>query len=164
MPHIKLLSTCQTPYSHMEKLSSTWYATWRRRPTYNSGSSLIPRKASSATVMRISQEIGTGNSHPLIPVPPSHKAGGSSSIQDAPSHGPPNFSLKLHCLLPRLSTSLCHKHYMTSFPSWLYYRKWGSKTSRSFASNLMSTAKYLKTMQEPWNSQGFQSYIQGPST
>ncbi len=30
--------------------------------------------------------------------------------------------------------------------------------------NLMSTAKYLKITQEPWNLQGFQSYAQGPST
>jgi hypothetical protein len=66
--------------------------------------------------MQISQEIGTGNLHPPIPVPPSHKAGGSSSTQDAPSHGPPNFSLKLHCLLPRPSTLLSHKHCVTSFP------------------------------------------------
>ncbi len=48
--------------------------------------------------MQISQKFGTGNLHPSIPVPPSHKAGRSSSTQDAPSHGPPNFSLKLHCL------------------------------------------------------------------
>jgi len=34
-----------------------------------------------------------------------------------PSHVPPNFNLKLHCLLPRLSKSPCHKHYVMSFPS-----------------------------------------------
>jgi hypothetical protein len=35
-------------------------------------------------VTRISQEIRTGNLHPLIPVPPNHEAGGSSSTQDSP--------------------------------------------------------------------------------
>jgi hypothetical protein len=43
--------------------------------------------------MRISEGIGKGNVHPWIPVPPSHKVDGSSSTQDAPSHGHPNFSL-----------------------------------------------------------------------
>ncbi len=33
-----------------------------------------------------------------------YEADGSSSTQDAPSHGPPNFNLKLCCLLLRLST------------------------------------------------------------
>ncbi len=57
------------------------------------------------------------------------------------------------------------KHYiMTSFLLWTCYRKWGSKTSRSFALSLMSTAKYLKTTQALLNSRGFQSYAQGPST
>ncbi len=32
-PHTRLLSTCQTPDNHMEKPSSTWYATWRRLTT-----------------------------------------------------------------------------------------------------------------------------------
>ncbi len=68
--------------------------------------------------MRISQEIGTGNLHPWIPVPPSHEADGSSFMQDAPSLGPPNFNLKSRCLLPRPSTSPCHRHYVTSFPLW----------------------------------------------
>ncbi len=71
----------------MEKLSSIWFVTWRRRATLDSSSSLIPRKALSATVMQISQEIGTGNLHWWIPVLPSHKADGSSSTQDALSHG-----------------------------------------------------------------------------
>jgi hypothetical protein len=37
-----------------------------------------------------------GNLHPWIPVPLSHEADGSSSMQDVPSLGPPNFNLKLH--------------------------------------------------------------------
>jgi hypothetical protein len=64
--------------------------------------------------MQISQETGAGNLHPWIPVPPSHEADGSFSMQDAPSHGPPNFSLKLHYLLTRLSTLPCHRHYVNN--------------------------------------------------
>ncbi len=48
-------------------------------------------------------------------------------MQDALSHGPPNFNLKLRCLLPRLSTLPCHRHYVMLFLSWTYCRNEGAK-------------------------------------
>ncbi len=75
-------------------------------------------------------------------------------MQDAPSHGPPNFSHKLHFQPQRPSTLLCHNLFMT--PS--------SKTTKSFVPNLTCTARYLRTTQVLWNLQGFPCYVRGPST
>ncbi len=85
-------------------------------------------------------------------------------MQDPPSTGPPSYNPKLHCLLTRPSTLLCHKRYVTSSLSWTCYRKWGSETSRSFVQSLMYTARYLRTSQVLWNLQDFPSYAQGPIT
>jgi hypothetical protein len=52
------------------------------------------------------------NLHPWIPVLLGHEAGGSSSMQDALSSGPPNFNLKLRYLPLRPSTWPCRKHYL----------------------------------------------------
>jgi hypothetical protein len=82
----------------------------------DSSSILILRKVLYATVMQICQEIRTRNLHPWIPVLPSHEADGSSSTQDAPSPGPPNFKFKLRCLSLRPSTLPCCKCCVTSFP------------------------------------------------
>ncbi len=51
-----------------------------------------------------------------------------------------------------------------SFQSWTYYRKWGSENSKSFATSLMYTARYLRTTLAHWNSLGFPSYVQEPNT
>ncbi len=66
-------------------------------------------------------------------------------------------------LQPQIALSTTEAEYIAmlqalhvrSFPSWTYYRKWGSKTSRSFVSNLMTTARYLNIMQDLYNLQGF---------
>ncbi len=71
---------------------------------------------------------------------------GSFSMLDAPSLGPPNFNPKLHSPPPKLSTLQCHKLCGTSFLSWDYCRKWGSKVSRFFALNLMCIARCLNTL------------------
>ena len=85
-------------------------------------------------------------------------------MQDALFHGLPNFYLKLRSLLLRPNTLLCHKHYVTSFRSWTCYRKWGSKTTKSFAPNFMCTARNLRTTRLLWNLPDFQNYTQEPST
>ena len=95
---------------------------------------------------------------PFAPVDPSTSKSqvvGSFSMQDALSLRPPNYNPKLHCPLLKLSTLQCHKLYVTSFLSWDYYRKQGSKISRFFPPSLMCIARFLKTTLAPLNWQGF---------
>ncbi len=127
-------------------------------------SSLIPPKDLSATVMQTSQDCGTRHLHRWTPVLQSHEVVGSSSMQDALALGPPNFNPKLQCPLLTLSILQCHKLYVTSFLSWHYYRKWGSKISRFFVLSPTYMAKSLRTTQVPLNWQGFPSFALEPST
>ncbi len=57
------------------------------------------------------------------PVLPIRKVDGSSSMQDALSHGLPNFNPRLRSLLQKPSTLPCLSPFVTSFLSWGYYRK-----------------------------------------
>jgi hypothetical protein len=148
----------------MEMPFSIWFATWRKLVILDSSSHLIPPRDSNVIVTLIFLDFGTRNLRQWIPVQPSHEVDGLSSMQDAPFPGLPSFNLKLHFLPPKPSTSLCHRHYATSFPSRTYYRKWGSKISKSSAPNPMSTARYFRTTLALWNLQGFPSYVLGPST
>ncbi len=148
----------------MAKLYFIWFATWRRRATFDLSSNLIPRKVLNFTAMPISLKIGTRGLQQWTPVLLSHKVDGSSSMPDAPSHGLPNFSHKLHFQPLRPSTLLCHNLFVTSSQLWTCYRKWGRETSKLLVLNPTCTARDLKTTQELWNLQGFPSYVRGPST
>ncbi len=76
------------------------------------------------------------------------------------SLGLPNFNLKLHSLLPKLSTLLCLKHCVMSFQSW----KWGTANLKSFALNPMCIARYLRTIQGLLNWLSYPSYDLAQST
>ncbi len=148
----------------MARQFSTWYAIWRRLVIRAYVSSLTPPRVLSTTVMQTSQGCETRHLHLWTPVLPSHKVVGSFSMQDALSLGPSNFNPKLQCPLLKLSILQCHKLYVMSFPSWDYYRKWGSKISRFFVLSPTCIARSLKTTQAPLNWQGFPSFALEPST
>ncbi len=148
----------------MARQFSTWFAIWRRLVIQAYVSSLIPPRVLSATVMQTSQGCGTRHLHLWTPVLPSHKVVGSFSMQDALSLGSQNFNPNLQCPLLKLSILQCNKLYVTSFLSWDYYRKWGSKISRFFVPSPTCIAKSLKRIQVPSNWQGFPSFALQPST
>ncbi len=164
MPHIKLPSIHLIQGHHMERQSFTWFTIWRRLMSWAYFSSLIPTKVLNATAMLNSQDCGTRHLRQLTLVPPSHDLVGSSSMQVTLSLGPPNFNPKLHSTPPKLSTLQWHKLWGTSFLSWDYCRKWGSKISRFFAPSLMCLARLLKTTLAPLNWQGSPSFALGLST
>ncbi len=114
--------------------------------------------------MLTSWDFGTRRSHQSILALPSHEAAGSFSLLVALCLGPPNFNLRLHSPLPRLSTLLCPKHYVMSFQSWACYRKWGSANFKSFALNPTCIARYLTSTKGLLNWLGCPSYNLKPST
>ncbi len=160
----RLQSTHQTRKRFTEKPFCIWYTIWRRLVTLDSSSSLIQERGSNASVMLISLDFGTRCSHWSILALPSHKAAGSSSMPVAESLGPQNFNLKLHSLLLRPNTLLCPRHYVMSFQSWVYCRKWGSANFKSLAPNPTCIARYLKTTPGLLNWLGCPNYILAPST
>ncbi len=114
--------------------------------------------------MQTSQGCGTRHLLQCTPVLLSCEVDGSSSMQDAPSHGLPNFNPRLRSLLQKLSTLPCLSPFVMSFLSWGYYRKWGSKTSMSCVPSPTCTVRSSKTILAPLRWQSFLSFALGPST
>ncbi len=115
MPHTRLLSICQTPDSHTEKLPLL-------DTLLEEGAQ--PRtqvQAWSQERLRVllwcSWETGTGNLHLLIPVPPSHEQMDHLLRRMPRLMGLQTSISKMHCLLLRLSTSPCHRRYEMSLLS-----------------------------------------------
>ncbi len=84
-------------------------------------------------------------------------------MQDALSHGLPNFNPRFRSPLLKPSTSPCLSPYVTSFLIWGYYRKRGSKMSMSCVPSPMCTVRFLKTILVPLNWQGYLNFTLGPS-
>ncbi len=114
--------------------------------------------------MQTSQGCGTRHLLQWTPVLPSREVDRSSFMQDAPSHGLPNFNPRLRSLLQKPSTLQCLSPFVMSFQSWGYYRKWGSETSMSCIPSPTCSVRSLKTILAPSRWQGFLSFALGPST
>jgi hypothetical protein len=149
MLHIKLPSTHQIQGNHMARQSSIWFAITRILVIWAYVSSLIPPRVLSATVIQTFQDCETRHLHSWTPILPSHKAVGSSFMQDSLSLGPPNFNPKLQCPLLRLSILQCHKLYVMSFLLWDYCRKWGIKISRFFVQSLRVLQSLWRQLRHP---------------
>ena len=68
--------------------------------------------------------------------------------------------VRLLYLPPRLSTLQCLR---LLSPSWNWSKWWKITTYQSSALSHMSTAKFLKTIQERWNLPDFPSFVHAPS-
>ncbi len=148
----------------MARRFSTWSAIWKRLLIWAYVSSLIlPRFFECYCDADFS---GLWNKA-FAPVDPSTSKSWIGWIifyAGCPVSWASNFNPKLHCSLLKLSTLQCHKLYMTSFLSWDYYRKWGSKISRFFVPSPTCIARFLNTTQAPLNWQCFPSFTLEPST
>ena len=160
---IRLPSTHPIQGHHMAMRFSIWFAIWRRLANWVCISSLIPARVLNAIVMLTFWDCGTRPWHQWTPVLPNHEAVGLSSMQDVLSPGPPNSNPKLHFPPLRLNILQCHRLSGMSFLSWDFYRKWGSKISRSSATSPMCIARFLKTIPVHLNWQDFPNFVPGPS-